>query len=153
MKRDLTGGATTLAVLKAASEMKPNFNIVGIIGAAENMPGANAYKPGDILTSMSGKTVEVINTDAEGRLVLIDSLTYIQKNYNPKLVIDLATLTGAIMVALGFEYGGAFVNNDKLWSELENASRLSGEKLWRMPLDDAYRKEMEGNLSHRQQAG
>jgi leucyl aminopeptidase len=153
MKMDMGGSAAVCGLMKTLALRKAKINVIGIVALAENMPSHNAYRPGDIITSMSGKTIEVINTDAEGRLVLIDSLTYIQKNYNPKLVIDLATLTGAIMVALGFEYGGAFVNNEKLWSELENASKLSGEKLWRMPLDDAYRKEMEGNLSDLQNLG
>ncbi len=111
------------------------------------MPSDRAYRPSDIITSLSGKTIEVLNTDAEGRLVLCDALTYVQDTFKPSMVIDLATLTGAIMVALGFEYAGAFVNDDKLWGQLKSASKKTGEKLWRMPLDEAYREEMRNNVS------
>jgi leucyl aminopeptidase len=153
MKMDMGGSAAVSGLMKSLALRKSKSNVIGIIGLAENMPSHNAYRPGDIVKSMSGKTIEVLNTDAEGRLVLVDALTYVQKTYNPKIVIDLATLTGAIMVALGHEYGGAFVNDDSLWQKLEEASAQTGEKLWRMPLDESYKKEMEGNLSDLQNLG
>ncbi len=147
MKMDMGGSAAVVGLMKSLALRKAKTNVVGVVGLVENMPDGLAYRPGDIITSYSGKTVEVLNTDAEGRLVLMDALTHIQKEFDPKLVIDLATLTGAIMVALGFEYAGAFVNTDKLWEQLEEASKMSGDKLWRMPLDDVYRKEMESAIA------
>ncbi|MEM6780743.1 MAG: leucyl aminopeptidase [Pseudomonadota bacterium] len=147
MKMDMGGSAAVVGLMKAIAARKSKANVVGIVALAENMPSARAYRPGDIINSMSGKTIQVDNTDAEGRLVLNDSLTYVQRTYKPKFVIDLATLTGAMMVALGHEYCGAFVNNDGLWSKLESSSQKTGEKLWRMPLDEAYRKAMEGKFS------
>lgn len=147
MKMDMGGSATVVGLMKAIASRKSKSQVVAIVALAENMPSARAYRPGDIIQSMSGKTIEVWNTDAEGRLVLNDSLTYVQKTYKPKFIIDLATLTGAMMVALGHEYCGAFVNNDDLWEKLENSSKQTGEKLWRMPLDEAYRKAMEGKFS------
>ena len=147
MKMDMGGSAAVVGLMKALAARKSKAQVVAIVALAENMPSHNAYRPGDIINSMAGKTIEVLNTDAEGRLVLNDSLTYVQKTYKPEFVIDLATLTGAIMVALGYEYAGAFVNNDDLWKELESSSHKTGEKLWRMPLDAAYRKAMEGKFS------
>jgi len=111
------------------------------------MPSDRAYRPGDIITSMAGKTIEVLNTDAEGRLVLADALTYVQEEYKPETIIDLATLTGAIMVGLGFEYCGTFANDDDLWNGIHKASNKTGEKFWRMPLDPAYKKEMESQVA------
>lgn len=142
MKMDMGGSAAVVGAMKAIATRKAKANVVGIVGLVENMPSDRAYRPGDIIGSLSGKTIEVLNTDAEGRLVLADILTYIQKKYRPDTVIDLATLTGAIMVALGFEYCGAFANDNKLWDQLKSASDNTGEKFWRMPLDEAYRKEM-----------
>lgn len=147
MKMDMGGSAAVVGLMKALAGRKSKAQVVAIVALAENMPSSRAYRPGDIIDSMSGKTIEVWNTDAEGRLVLNDSLTYVQKTYKPKFVIDLATLTGAMMVALGHEYCGTFVNNDDLWNKLQNSSQKSGEKLWRMPLDSAYRKAMEGKFS------
>jgi leucyl aminopeptidase len=147
MKMDMGGSAAVVGLMKSLALRKAKVNVVGIVGLAENMPSDRAVRPGDIVTSLSGQTVEVFNTDAEGRLVLCDALTYVQRTYKPSHVIDLATLTGAIMVALGMEYCGAFVNNDKLWTQLESASKATGEKLWRMPLDEAYRRAMDGVLS------
>ena len=147
MKMDMGGSAAVVGAMKAIAKRKAKANVVGIVGLVENMPSDRAYRPGDIIGSLSGKTIEVLNTDAEGRLVLADILTYIQKKYKPDTIIDLATLTGAIMVALGFEYCGAFANDDKLWSQLKNASDNTGEKFWRMPLDEAYRKEMESDVA------
>ncbi|MBU0801084.1 MAG: leucyl aminopeptidase, partial [Alphaproteobacteria bacterium] len=147
MKMDMGGAAAVSGLMKCLATRKAKVNVVGIIGLAENMPSDRAYRPGDIIKSMAGKTIEVLNTDAEGRLVLIDAMTYIQRTYKPQMMIDLATLTGAIMVALGTEYAGAFVNNDELWGALESASRETGEKLWRMPLDEAYRKAMDSKIA------
>jgi len=147
MKMDMGGSAAVVGLMKALALREAKTSVIGIVGLAENMPSSGSYRPGDVIQSMSGKTVEVINTDAEGRLVLIDSLTYVQKKYAPKAIIDLATLTGAIMVALGQEYSGAFVNKDDLWTGLEKASKVTGEKLWRMPLDEAYRKALESKVA------
>ena len=147
MKMDMGGSAAVVGAMKAIAGRKAKANVIGIVGLVENMPSDRAYRPGDIITSHAGKTIEVLNTDAEGRLVLADAITYIQETYNPKVVIDLATLTGAIMVALGFEYCGAFVNSDNLWKQLSKASDTTGEKMWRMPLDAAYRKEVESEVA------
>lgn len=147
MKMDMGGSAAVVGLMRALAQSKAKVDVVGIVGLAENMPSDRAYRPADIITSLSGKTIEVLNTDAEGRLVLCDALTYVQNTYKPRMIIDLATLTGAIMVALGYEYAGAFVNDDTLWTQLEAASKASGEKLWRMPLDQAYRDEMTNNIT------
>jgi leucyl aminopeptidase len=140
MKGDMGGAACVTGLLYALAERKAPVNAVGVIGIVENMPSGSAIRPGDIVTSMSGQTVENLNTDAEGRLVLADVLWYAQERFKPRFVIDLATLTGAIMVALGKEYAGLFVNDDKLSEQLLAASKATGEKIWRMPLDKAYDK-------------
>ncbi len=129
--------------MHALAERKANVNAVGIIGLVENMPSGSATRPGDIVTAHSGQTVEILNTDAEGRLVLADLISYVQERFKPRLMIDLATLTGAIMVALGKEYAGLFANDDKLAGDLLDASLTTGEKMWRMPLDKAYDKMVE----------
>jgi leucyl aminopeptidase len=147
MKMDMGGSAAVVGLMKAIAGRKAKANVIGIVGLVENMPSDRAYRPGDIIGSLSGKTIEVLNTDAEGRLVLADALTYVQDTYKPEVVIDLATLTGAIMVALGAEYCGTFVNDDKLWDQLKSASENTGEKFWRMPLDAAYRKEVESEVA------
>ena len=147
MKMDMGGSAAVVGTMKAIAKRKAKANVIGIVGLVENMPSDRAYRPGDVIGSLSGKTIEVLNTDAEGRLVLADALTYVQDTYKPATVIDLATLTGAIMVALGFEYCGTFANDDKLWDGLKKASDNTGEKFWRMPLDEAYRKEMESDIA------
>ena len=140
MKGDMGGAAAVVGLMHALAERKANVNAVGLIGCVENMPSHNAMRPGDIVTSRSGQTVEILTTDAEGRLVLADVLWYAQETFKPKLIIDLATLTGAIMVALGKDFAGMFVNDEKLAGELMEASKATGEKLWRMPLDKAYDK-------------
>lgn len=147
MKMDMGGSAAVVGLMKSLALRNAQTNAVGVVGLVENMPDGTAYRPADIITSYAGKTVEVLNTDAEGRLVLMDAITHIQKEYDPELVIDLATLTGAIMVALGHEFTGAFVNKDEMWAQLEKASDVSGDKLWRMPLDEAYTKEMESQIA------
>ena len=147
MKMDMGGSAAVVGLLKSLAIRKSKANVVAVVGLAENMPSHNAYRPGDIVTSMAGKTIEVLNTDAEGRLVLADALTYVQKKHKPKMIIDLATLTGAIMVALGYEYCGVFSNSEKLWDAMSDAAQKTGEKIWRMPLDESYRKEMESSVA------
>jgi leucyl aminopeptidase len=147
MKMDMGGAAAVTGLMKALATRKAKVNVVAIVGLAENMPSDRAYRPGDIITSMAGKTIEVLNTDAEGRLVLCDAMTYIQRTYKPQLMIELSTLTGAIMIALGTEYAGAFANDDNLWAQLQDASSLTGEKMWRMPLDDCYRRAMDGKIT------
>jgi leucyl aminopeptidase len=140
MKGDMGGAACVTGLMLALAERKAAVNAVGLIGLTENMPSGKATRPGDIVTSMSGQTIEVLNTDAEGRLVLADVLWYAQEHCKPRLIIDLATLTGAIMVALGKEYAGLFSNNDDLAKALAKAGEATGEKVWRMPLDKAYDK-------------
>jgi leucyl aminopeptidase len=140
MKGDMGGAACVAGLMLALASRKAAVNAVGLIGLTENMPSGTAQRPGDIVTSMSGQTIEVLNTDAEGRLVLADVLWYAQDRFKPRLIVDLATLTGAIMVALGKEYAGLFANNDRLAGELTAAGLATGEKVWRMPLDKAYDK-------------
>jgi len=140
MKGDMGGAACVAGLMLALAERKAPVNAVGLIGLVENMPSGSAQRPGDIITSMSGQTIEVLNTDAEGRLVLADVLWYAQDRFKPRLMVDLATLTGAIMVALGKEYAGLFSNDDRLASELSAAGEVTGEKVWRMPLGRAYDK-------------
>ena len=144
MKGDMGGAACVTGLMLALAGRKAAVNAVGLIGLVENMPSGNAQRPGDIVTSMSGQTIEVLNTDAEGRLVLADVLWYAQERFKPRLVVDLATLTGAIMVALGKEYAGLFSNDDKLAAELSAAGEVVGEKVWRMPLHKAYDKLIDG---------
>jgi len=138
MKGDMAGAATVVGLMKALDDKKPNLNIIGIVGLVENMTDGNAMRPGDIIRSMSGKTIEILNTDAEGRLVLADLATYSIKNYQPKAIIDLATLTGAILVALGQEMAGLFSNDDNLAKQLIKSGEETGELLWRMPIGDKY---------------
>jgi leucyl aminopeptidase len=140
MKGDMGGAACVSGLMLALARRKANVNAVGIVGLVENMPSGTATRPGDIITSMSGQTIEVLNTDAEGRLVLADALWYAQDRFKPRFIVDLATLTGAIIVALGKEYAGLFSNNDKLARELEDAGKATGEGVWRMPLATAYDK-------------
>ena len=147
MKMDMGGSAAVVGTMKALALSKAKTDVVGIVGLAENMPSHNAYRPGDIIGSLSGKTIEVLNTDAEGRLVLADCLTHVQQQFKPQFIIDLATLTGAMMVALGHEYCGTFVNNDDLWTHMETSSKQTGEKLWRMPLDEVWKKDMVSDVA------
>jgi len=138
MKYDKCGGLAVAATLLAAAELKYKSPLVGVIGAAENMVSAEAYRPDDILTMLSGKTVEIVSTDAEGRLVLADALTYSQRNFKPSAIIDLATLTGGVMVALGRVRAGLMANNDELAQALLASGEATHERLWRLPLDDDY---------------
>ncbi|NCP12176.1 MAG: leucyl aminopeptidase [Sphingomonadales bacterium] len=140
MKWDMGGAAAVAGTMKALAARKAKAHVVGICGLVENMPDGNAQRPGDVVTSMSGQTIEVINTDAEGRLVLCDALHWAQKTYAPDTILDLATLTGAMIIALGHEHGGVFSNDDALAGSLIDAGLQSGDKLWRLPLSDAYDK-------------
>ena len=143
MTYDMAGSAVVVGLMKSLAMRKAKINVVGVVGLVENMPGGNALRPGDILKSYSGKTVEVLNTDAEGRLVLADALTYTEKKFKPKIIIDLATLTGAIIVALGSEYAGLFSNDDKLSKQLIDAGENVKERVWRMPLNENFDKLIE----------
>ena len=143
MTYDMAGSATVVGLLKTLALRKAKINAVGVVGLVENMPGANAQRPGDIVKSYSGQTIEVLNTDAEGRLVLADALTYTEKKYKPKFIIDLATLTGAIIVALGSEYAGLFSNDDNLSNQIFKTGEKVDEKVWRMPLNKNYDKLIE----------
>src|SRR5690606_21988432 len=141
------GAAAVAGTMIALASRKAKVNAVGILGLVENMPDGNAQRPGDVVTSMSGQTIEVINTDAEGRLVLADALWYCQDRFKPKFMIDLATLTGAIIIALGNDYAGLFSNNDELAEKLLSAAKASGDPLWRMPLPPAYDKAIESMIA------
>lgn len=153
MKWDMGGSAVVLGVLRALAARKARVNAVGVIGLTENMPSGTAQRPGDVVTSMSGQTIEVINTDAEGRLVLADALWYCQNRFKPKLIVDLATLTGAIIVALGAEFAGLFATDDKLAAKLASAGEKEGERLWRMPLDEAYDKDIDSDIADMKNVG
>ena len=145
MKYDKCGGVTVIATLRAAAELKLQTPVIGVIGAAENMISGEAYRPDDIIRALSGATIEIISTDAEGRLVLADSLTYAQQKFQPRAMIDLATLTGGVVVALGRNRAGLMSNDDQLAGELFDAGEQTGEKLWRLPLDDEYFKLIKGD--------
>jgi len=140
MTYDMAGSATVVGLMKNLAVRKAKINAVGVVGLVENMPGGNAQRPGDIVKSYSGKTIEILNTDAEGRLVLADALTFTEKKFKPKFMVDLATLTGAIIVSLGSEYAGLFSNDDKLSNQLIEAGIKVDEKLWRMPLHKNFDK-------------
>jgi leucyl aminopeptidase len=146
MKYDMCGAATVLGVFRAVTELNLNVNLIGIIPACENMPGSTATKPGDIVTSMSGKTIEVLNTDAEGRLILCDALTYAQR-FKPAALIDIATLTGACIVALGRHRSGLLSNSDTLSGALLKAGEKSDDNAWRLPIDDEYQKLLKSNFA------
>jgi leucyl aminopeptidase len=147
MKGDMGGAAAVTGLMYALAKRKAKVNAIGVIGLVENMPDGNATRPGDIVTAMSGTTIEVINTDAEGRLVLADALWYTQDRFKPKFMINLATLTGAIIVALGFDHAGLYANNDDLALKLLAAGLDANEKLWRMPLGPAYEKMIESRFA------
>jgi len=153
MKGDMGGAAAVIGLMKTIALRKAKINIVAVLGLVENMPDGNAYRPGDIITSMSGQTIEVINTDAEGRLVLADALWYTNERFKPKFMINLATLTGAIMVGLGQEYAGLFSNNDKLADNLLAAGQKTNEKLWRMPLSKDYDKLIDSRFADMKNTG
>ncbi len=141
MKYDMCGAASVFGTMKALAKLNLPINVVMILAGCENMPGSNAYRPGDILTTMSGQTVEVLNTDAEGRLVLCDALTYVER-FDPECVIDVATLTGACVIALGHHISGLVANHNPLAHELVNASEQAGDRAWRMPMADEYQEQI-----------
>ena len=147
MKWDMAGAGTVIGLMAALAGRKAKVDAIGLVGLVENMPSGNAQRPGDVVTSYSGQTIEVINTDAEGRLVLADVLWYAQQKYDPKFMIDLATLTGAIIVGLGHEYAGLFSNDDALCQQLTAAGQATGERVWRMPLDEAYDKQIRSDIA------
>ena len=153
MKGDMGGAACVVGLMHALSARKARVNAVGAIGLVENMPDGNAQRPGDIVTSMSGQTIEIINTDAEGRLVLADVLWYVARKFKPKFMVDLATLTGAIMVALGTEHAGLFSNNDELAERLTKVGLETGERVWRMPLGAEYDKLIDSQFADMKNTG
>jgi leucyl aminopeptidase len=153
MKWDMGGSAVVIGLMKALALRKAAVNVVGIIGLVENMPSGTAQRPGDVVTTMSGQTVEVINTDAEGRLVLADAMWYAQDRFKPAFMIDLATLTGAIIVALGDQYAGLFSNDDILSEQLTAAGKIVGEPVWRLPIDDAYDKQLKSEIADMMNVG
>jgi leucyl aminopeptidase len=146
MKFDMSGAASVLGVFKALSVLKPDLHVVGLIPACENMPGSRALKPGDVITSMSGQTIEVLNTDAEGRLILCDALTYAER-YKPRAVVDVATLTGACVIALGHLRSGLFSNSDDLAQQILSAGEASQDPCWRLPLDEEYAEALKSNFA------
>jgi len=146
MKFDMCGAASVIATMQVVSELKLPINVVGVVASAENMPGSKATKPGDVVKTMSGLTVEILNTDAEGRLVLADALTYV-KRFKPKSVVDIATLTGAVIIALGHSTSGLMSNDDKLAKELLDAGKKASDKAWRLPIWDVYQKDLESNFA------
>ena len=150
MKYDMAGAGTVVGLMKTLALRKSKSYVVGAVALVENMPGGAAQRPGDIVKSYSGKTIEVLNTDAEGRLILADAIYYIDEQYKPELIVDLATLTGAIVVSLGSEYAGLFSNNDKLSEKLIKAGEIENEKLWRFPLHKNYDKLMDSKIADMQ---
>ena len=153
MKWDMGGAGAVAGAMLALALRKAKANVIGVCGLVENMPDANAQRPGDVVTSMSGQTIEVINTDAEGRLVLCDALTWVQREYAPAAIVDLATLTGAIIAALADEYAGVFANDDTLAAKLIAAGEACGEKLWRFPLSSTYDKLIDSPIADMKNIG
>jgi leucyl aminopeptidase len=152
MKYDMGGAAAVFGAMQTVAETKPKMNVVAVIAAAENMPSGTATRPGDIVTSMSGQTIEILNTDAEGRLVLCDALTYVKK-YDPEVVVDMATLTGACIIALGSHATGLFSNNDALANDLLAAGERAGDRAWRLPIWDEYQGQLDSNFADMQNIG
>jgi leucyl aminopeptidase len=153
MKWDMAGAGCVVGLMAALAGRKAKANIVGLVGLVENMPDGNAQRPGDVVTTASGQTVEIINTDAEGRMVLADVLWYCQQRFEPRFMIDLATLTGSIIIALGHEYAGMFSNDDTLASQLSAAGEATGEKVWRFPLGEAYDKALKSEIADMKHVG
>jgi leucyl aminopeptidase len=153
MKGDMAGAACVVGLMHALAARKAKVNVVGAIGLTENLPSGTAQRPGDIVKSMSGQTIEIINTDAEGRLVLADVLWYVKENYKPKWMIDLATLTGAILVSLGQEYAGLFSNDNRLANRLIEAGAETGERVWRMPMGPEFDKMIDSKFADMKNTG
>ena len=153
MKWDMGGAAAVTGAMKALAGRKVKRNVVGVVGLVENMPDGNAQRPGDVVTAMSGKTIEVINTDAEGRLVLADALHYTETEFKPQVMIDLATLTGAMIVALGKEYGGMFSNSSDLCAQLSAAGTSTKEPVWRLPMGKPYQQQLKSHIADMKNIG
>jgi leucyl aminopeptidase len=153
MKWDMGGAGAVAGAMLALARRGAKANVIGLCGLVENMPDGNAQRPGDVVTSMSGQTIEVVNTDAEGRLVLCDVLTFAQREFNPAAIIDLATLTGAMIVSLGHEYGGLFANDEELAAKIDKAGKASGDKVWRFPLSKAYDKLIDSPIADMKNMG
>ncbi len=153
MKWDMGGAGTVTGLMRALAGRKAKVNAIGVIGLVENMPSGTAQRPGDVVTSMSGQTIEVINTDAEGRLVLADALWYVKERFKPRFMVDLATLTGAMIVALGHENAGLFSNNDELAEQLEQTAKSEGEGIWRLPMSEAYDKMINSDIADMKNVG
>ena len=153
MKWDMAGAGVVTGLMHALAARKAKVNAVGVIGLVENMPSSRAQRPGDVVTTMSGQTIEVINTDAEGRLVLADALWWCQKTHKPHTMIDLATLTGAIIVSLGHHHAGVFANDDTLAERLSSAGKATGEAVWRLPLGEAYDKQVRSDIADMKNVG
>lgn len=153
MKWDMGGAGAVAGAMLAVVKRKAKANVVGVVGLVENMPDGNAIRPSDVLTSMSGQTIEVLNTDAEGRLVLSDALHWAQTEFAPKRIVDFATLTGAMVISLGHEYAGVFANDDSLADDLLKAGRTSGDRLWRLPLDPAYDNLIDSQIADMKNVG
>ena len=153
MKGDMGGSAAVVGAMMAIAKRKAKANVVGLVGLVENMPDGNAQRPGDIVRAAAGKTIEIQNTDAEGRLVLCDVLWYAQKKFNPKAMVDLATLTGAIIISLGNEHAGVFSNNDDLVAKLTAAGKAEGEPVWRLPLGPGYDKQIDSEFADMRNIG
>ena len=153
MKWDMGGAGAVVGAFKALALRKAKVNVVGICGMVENMPSGTAQRPGDVVTTMSGQTVEVINTDAEGRLVLADALTYVQRNYKPSMIVDLATLTGAILVTLAHEFAGLFSNDEELAAQLQHIGEDCGDRLWRMPLAEPFDRMIDSPIADMKNVG
>ncbi len=153
MKWDMAGAGAVVGLMAALAGRKARVNAVGVVGLVENMPSGSAQRPGDVVKSYSGQTIEVINTDAEGRLVLADVIWYCQQKFDPQFMVDLATLTGAIIISLGHEHAGLFSNDDALAEKLLAAGKETGEKLWRMPLDEAYDKQIKSEIADMKNIG
>jgi leucyl aminopeptidase len=153
MKGDMGGAACVTGLMMALAKRKAKCNVIGVIGLVENAIDGNAQRPGDVVKSMSGQTIAVLNTDAEGRLILADALWYVQSRFKPKFMVNLATLTGAIMVALGKEHAGLFSNNDQLSERLLQAGLDTGEKMWRMPMNAEYDKLIDSDIADMKNIG
>ena len=147
MKYDMCGSGVVLGVMKAIATLSPKMNIVGIIPSTENMSGDKAYRPGDILKAYNGKTIEVLNTDAEGRLILADALSYASKHYDPEFILDFATLTGAVIIALGKHHSGVMSNDQKLADALKSSGLSSLDTVWQLPLDEEYDDLLKSNFA------
>jgi len=153
MKFDKCGGCTVIGIMKAVSELKLPVNIVGIVPSVENMPGGESYRPGDIIKLYGGKTVEILNTDAEGRLILADALSYGEKQYSPKAIIDFATLTGACIIALGTNVAAIVSNDEKLTKKINEAANRTSEEVWELPLNQDYRDMIKSEVADMKNVG